>query len=157
MLQANCMPAYSSSMSSMEKRLERPSEDGNLAGTSVHGVDVGEVDDGRFVAEVFQRDVGEVEVYAFEQQVGGDEGALVAVVEYGGVVAYPFEGRGISSWKILGEVPYETKLAEGGKYRFRGLFSMAVRIVNICICGLIVEGLHFFDELPHDEGHATLR
>lgn len=80
---------------------------------------------------MFQRDVGEVEVYAFEQQVGGDEGALVSVVEYGGIVAHTFEGRCVSGRKILGEVPYEAKLAEGGNI---GLgFMLHGCVVYVCV------------------------
>lgn len=52
---------------------------GDLPRGAVHGVDVGEVDDGGFVAQELGLHVGEVEVDAFEQEVGGDEYVGVGV------------------------------------------------------------------------------
>ena len=52
---------------------------------------------------MFQRDVSEVEVYAFEQKVGRDEDVGVAVADYRAVVADTFDCRGIDGGEAFGE------------------------------------------------------
>ena len=89
-----------------------PEGDGELRGPAVHGVDVGEVDDGGFVAEVFQGRIGEVEVDTLEQQVGGDEREIGGgMADGGGIVAYAEEGAVVAGHKALCQSVNESKLA----------------------------------------------
>ena len=64
---------------------------GDLLWLAVHGIHIAEVDHSRLVAQVAKWRVGQVEVNAFEQHIGGDECAQVAVaavVEHRAVVAH---------------------------------------------------------------------
>ena len=88
--------------------------DGDLPRSAHHGVDVGEVDHGGLVAEVLEGDVADVEVDAFEQQVGGYEHFLVGGVgQHGGVVADAADGGGVDQWYVFGEAVDEAELAQG--------------------------------------------
>jgi hypothetical protein len=89
---------------------------GHLCGRGVHGVDVGDVDHGCLVAQVLQRHVGEVEVYALEQEVGADERLLLAGVYHGAVVAYALHGGGVERLYVFGEPVNETELSECGYF-----------------------------------------
>ena len=63
-----------------------------LARCAVHREDVADVHHCRLVAEVLHRDVGEVEVYALHEHVGGDEHLALGVVKHGAVVANAVAG-----------------------------------------------------------------
>ena len=65
---------------------------GDLRWRSVHGADVGDIDRHGFVAEVTERDVLQVEMNTFEQQIGGNERAFALMVEHSGVIAYGIDG-----------------------------------------------------------------
>ena len=86
--------------------------DDELARGAVHGEYVGYVDHGRFVAEVSEVGVGEVEVYALHEHVGGDEHLALGVGEHGAVVAHAFEGAGVLRTDVLREVFDESELTE---------------------------------------------
>ena len=68
--------------------LAQGQRDGHLARRAIHGEDVADVDHGRLVTQVLQGDVGEVEVDALHEHVGGDEHLCVRIVKYGAVIAY---------------------------------------------------------------------
>ena len=57
-----------------------------------HGVNIGEIHYGRFVAEMLQGRIHQVEMYPFEEQIGGYQYSSIGKVEYRGIVAYPFDG-----------------------------------------------------------------
>ena len=64
---------------------------GDLLWLTVHGIHIAEVDHSRLVAQVAKWRVSQVEVNAFEQHIGGDECAQVAVaavVEHRAIVAH---------------------------------------------------------------------
>ena len=63
---------------------------------------------------MFKRYVGEVEVNAFEQQVGCNQYTFVVVVENGGVVAYTLDRRSVSGRYVFGETMYEAEFSYGG-------------------------------------------
>ena len=64
----------------------------DLCGSSVHGVDVREVYNRRFVTKVLERYVFEVEMNTFKEQIGGDEGAFIFVIEHGSIISNPLLG-----------------------------------------------------------------
>jgi hypothetical protein len=82
-----------------------------LRGRSVHGVDVGEIDNRRLVTEVLEGYIFEVEVYAFEQEVSGDKGAFVLMVKDGCIVSNALLGGGLKVLNVFGEVADESELA----------------------------------------------
>ena len=86
--------------------------DGDLAGRAVHGEHVTDVHHRTLIAEVLQVDVGQIEVYAFHQQVGGDEHFLVGVGEHGAVVAYAVFRTLILDLYVFRETVDETKLTK---------------------------------------------
>ena len=45
--------------------------DGDLTRNAVHRIDVGKIDHGTFVAEMFQRHISQVKMHSFEQHIGG--------------------------------------------------------------------------------------
>jgi hypothetical protein len=53
----------------------------------------------------------EVEVYAFEQEVGSDKGTFVLVVKYGSIISNTFLGRRLKVLNVFGEVADKSKLA----------------------------------------------
>ena len=63
---------------------------------------------------MFKRYVGEIEVNAFEQQVGCNQYTFVVVVENGGVVAYTLDRRSVSGRYVFGETMYEAEFSYGG-------------------------------------------
>ena len=69
-----------------------PQAYGDLRWRSVHGADVGDIDRHGFVAEMTERDVLQVEMNTFEQQIGGNERAFALMVEHSGVIAYGIDG-----------------------------------------------------------------
>lgn len=92
--------------------------DKELARGAVHGIDVGEIDHGGLVAQVLQRRVGEVEVDALHQHVGGEQdaarvGCIGGVAHHGAVVAYAAQRGGVAGGEAAGEVVDEAKLTEG--------------------------------------------
>ena len=44
---------------------------------------------------MFQRNIHQVEMDPFGEQVGGDHHALSAIVEHGAIVAHPFEAAAV--------------------------------------------------------------
>ena len=79
--------------------------DEQLARCAVHGIHVGEVDHGGFVAEVLERRVLQVEMDALHQHIGGQEcGAPVRTFEHGTVVADAAKGSGLLGSNVIGEV-----------------------------------------------------
>ena len=52
-------------MSSILKRLDMPKGNGNLLRCAVHGIDIGEIDYGRFIPQMLERYIHKVEVDAF--------------------------------------------------------------------------------------------
>ena len=61
--------------------------DDNLCRGAVHGIDIREVDDSGFIAEVLERTIGHVEVHAFAEDVDADECLFVFMVDDCRVVA----------------------------------------------------------------------
>ena len=79
--------------------------DEHLPWRAAHGIDIGDVHHGSLVAQVLHGGVDQVEVYAFEQEVGGEQcpsGALCGVDD-GAIVADAFDGRTVMQFHILGE------------------------------------------------------
>lgn len=94
---------------------------GHLPWRAVHGADVREVDGHGLVAEVLEWRIGEVEMDAFHEHVGGHEQLRRAVVvEHGGVVAHGFARRGVAVFEILREFVDKSELPEGGDLRALG-------------------------------------
>lgn len=61
----------------------------DLPGSAVHGIDIGKVDHGGFVAQMLDGRILQVEMDAFHQQVGGDQLADAGGrCQYGAVVAH---------------------------------------------------------------------
>jgi len=85
----------------------------DLLRNGVHRINVGEVDNHRLEAQMFEGCVGQIEVDAFYQHVGADHGAERAVFDHGCVVAYPFDGGGLAKGKIAREVFDQAEFAEG--------------------------------------------
>ena len=75
----------------------------------------------------------EVEMYAFEQEVGCYESLLVAIVEHGGIVAHTFKCGWIDIFQVFCEVVNETKLTECGNFCFRHFIdsTRCVLIIHI--------------------------
>ena len=68
---------------------------------------------------MLERHIAQVEVDAFEQQVGGDKGQFVAtVIQHGAVIAHTMQRRFILDGKILGELVYQAKLTKCGNFGF---------------------------------------
>ena len=85
----------------------------NLLGHAAHGVNIAEVHHGRLVAQVLEGHVGEVEMNAFHQHVGGDENVFVAaIVQHGAVVTNAMSCLGVLGLDVLGEMPDQTKLTQ---------------------------------------------
>ena len=88
-----------------------------LRGPTVHGVDVGKVDHGRLVAQVLEGGVGEVKMYAFEQQVGGDKReAICGVTDGGCVVANAEDGCVVAGRNAVRQSVDESELAQRGDF-----------------------------------------
>ena len=88
--------------------------DGQLRGTGVHGQQVA---DGRhdLVSQVFEREVGEVEIDPLEEGVGRTEHRLTGRGhDHGGIVADTPQGRGVPCGKILRQQVDESELAQRG-------------------------------------------
>ena len=86
--------------------------DGYLPGRAVHSEHVADVDHSRLVAQVLQVDVGEVEVYALHEQVGGYEHFAVWIGEHGAVVADAVFRTIVLGCDVFGEAVDESELAE---------------------------------------------
>jgi hypothetical protein len=84
----------------------------DLRGGGVHGAEVAYVHNHRFVAQVFQRCVHEVEVDTFDQQVVCDHYLLAEMIEDCGVVADPDDRGRMVDLDIPGEVIDEAKFTE---------------------------------------------
>ena len=67
---------------------------GHLAGSSVHGVDIGYIDHRALVTQMFQGYVGEVKMDALHQHVGCYKDLLVltGIIQYGAVVTNSVKG-----------------------------------------------------------------
>ena len=63
---------------------------GELARGAVHRADIGDIDDGRLIAQMFERDVRQIEMNVFEKKVSGDEYLGIIVFEHCGIVADTF-------------------------------------------------------------------
>ena len=88
-----------------------------LRGPAVHGIDVGKVDHGRLVAQVLEGGVGEVKMYAFEQQVGGDKReAICGVTDGGCVVANAEDGCVVAGRNAVRQSVDESELAQRGDF-----------------------------------------
>ena len=83
----------------------------NLPRMSVHRIDIREVYHRGFVAEMFQRHIGQIEVHTFHQQVGGDKHFGIFILHHGAVVAHTFERRAVHKFYPFGKMPDEAKLA----------------------------------------------
>ena len=84
-----------------------------MTGRAVHGVDVGEIDHGGFVAQMTEWGVDEVEVDALHEHIGGDESLFAfGGSDDGAVVAYALQGAGLSGLDAFGEVANKTKFAK---------------------------------------------
>ena len=68
---------------------------GDLFRGTVHGVDVGEVDNGGLVSQMFHWGIDQIEVDSFHQEVGSHQGLLAGEVQHGGIIAYAISGFGI--------------------------------------------------------------
>ena len=87
--------------------------DGYLARHGVHCIDVAQVYHDGLVAQVSHRDVGKVEVYAFHQEVGRDEGAHARRGrQYGTVIAHACQGAGVLRLEIFGQVPDQSEFSQ---------------------------------------------
>ena len=87
-----------------------------LARRAAHGADVADVYYGGLVAQVLEGHVGEVEVHALEQKVGGDQHVALAVAKDGGVVADGVFGGVVGPWQVVGEAVDEAELAQCGYF-----------------------------------------
>ena len=81
-----------------------------LSRSSVHGVDVGEIDHRGFVSQVSEWGVDEVEMDAFHQHVSGDECLFAfCVADDGAVIAHSQKRRGLSNFDACCELSDEAK------------------------------------------------
>ena len=76
------------------------------------GVDVGEIDHGRFVAEVFQRHIRQVEMDVLEKQVCCDQYSCRGIGKYGGIVAHALDRRVMETGEIFCQAVNEPEFAE---------------------------------------------
>ena len=88
-----------------------------LRGPTVHGIDVGKVDHGSLVTEVFERRVSEIEVDTFEKQVGRDQReAICGVTDGGCVVANAEDGCVVAGRNAVRQSVDESELAQRGDF-----------------------------------------
>ena len=94
--------------------LAQGNRNGHLAGSAVHGVDIGYVDHGTLVTQVFQGHVGEVKMNALHEHVGCNQDLLVltGVIQYGAVVTNSVKGGCVLWLKVFCQVVYKTELSE---------------------------------------------
>ena len=83
-----------------------------LLGRAHHGVDVAEVHYRGLIAEVLKRNITQVEVNAFQQQVSRDQHFLVSIRQHRRIVANTFPARLVAQWKILCQKVDESKLTD---------------------------------------------
>ena len=94
--------------------------DEELTRTSVHGIYVTEVHHCRFVAEMFERRVGEVEVNALHQHVRGRHDAVFCVrsiVHHSTIISHSEKSGGIERRKSFGESVNQSELTQSGDFR----------------------------------------
>lgn len=67
---------------------------GNLLRCAVHGIDIGEIDYGRFIPQMLERYIHKVEMDTFHQQVGSNEHFLFGRVgEDGSIISDTISAR----------------------------------------------------------------
>ena len=102
-----------------------------LFGQGVHRQDVARADGDGLVAQMFEREVGEVEVDPFHQQVGRDERRLAARSgDHGRVVAYAPQGRPVAGGECAGEFVDKAEFPQFGDLRPFVLFHASDRILH---------------------------
>src|SRR5687767_5989788 len=75
---------------------------------------------------MFQRCIREIEVNAFQQQVGADHGLLAEMIDNGGIIPHAKKCTGIHGLIIASEVLDESKLAEGSYFCSLGFHAMCI-------------------------------
>ena len=107
---------------------------GDLLGLPVHGINVGKVYDCRFVAQMFERRILQVEMDAFQKQVGCYQDFFGAIVEHCRVIANGFQGRCILCLEFFRQVADQPEFAEGryfGTFFFhRFLFFLNAKVIK---------------------------
>ena len=81
---------------------------------AVHGVNVRNVGNNSLVAQMLQREVGEVEVYTLHEQICSDQDLFVATeLQYGCIVSYTLDSLLVGRDDVIGESFDEAELANG--------------------------------------------
>ena len=83
-----------------------------LAWRAVHGKHVAQVDHRALVAQLSHAVVGEVEVHALHQHVGGDEHLLVGIIQHRAIITHAFQRRGVLGLQVFSEPVDETELSK---------------------------------------------
>ena len=90
---------------------------GNLRRTGIHRQNVAASHHDGLVTEVLEREVCQVEIDSFEQQVGREQHcAFVVDGDHCGVVARALECRVVVGGELFGEVVYESEFAESSYF-----------------------------------------
>ena len=88
---------------------------GDLRREGVHGQNVADAGRHDLVTQVFEREVGEVEIDALEERIGRAENRFAARRgDHGGVVSDPFRRRGVLGGELFGQQVDEAELSERG-------------------------------------------
>ena len=124
--------------------------DRQLPRLCVHGEDVAQIDHHRLVAQVLQGHVGQVEMHALDQQVGGHHGAhALGGSQHGAVVADALHRPRVLDLYVFGESFDKAELAQLGYFHWiddLGRIGLIGLIGPIGLMGLI--GLTWRRMLP---------
>ena len=82
-----------------------------LSGGAVHGKHIAQVHHGSLVAQVAQVGIGQVEVHALHQQVGGHQHLPVGIVQHGTVVSHPMNGGCVAYLQVVRQSVYQSKFS----------------------------------------------
>ena len=85
---------------------------------AIHGINIAEIDDSRLIAEMAQGHITEVKMDTLEEEVGGNEGFMVVIIEDSGIIADPENRRGIAEREIASKAIDKSKLAERRNFSY---------------------------------------
>src|SRR5579859_6743509 len=83
----------------------------------IHRIDITQVDDHRLVAQMLQRRIHKVEVNVLDQQIGRDHRLPAKMVDNGGIIPDPNQGRGVLDLDV------RRKMLDQSKFSHRGDLS----------------------------------
>ena len=106
----------------------------HLTRSAVHGVYIGYIDHGTFVAKMFKRYVREVKMNTFHKHVRCYKHLLVlaGVVQHGAVIAYAVKRGAVLGLEFLCEVVYKTEFTVFRYLSTFGLWHIAVFYMILC-------------------------